>query len=177
MWNAAQVQWNGVVMRNGTGITVPISTSTRSYDSFKYSIDLPSPTSWRLRIQNAQVTDEGVYICKVQVSNQNYAEASEELVIVGKSLQLLSVQKKKCLIHCFLSLTRHWLIIWWGLLCRQYHKDKKLLLCLEQKQTSDHFFLTVQMYFKDNDIGVLLKNVTVQCCVCVTVKIFLHLFG
>ena len=109
MWNAAQVQWNGVVMRNGTGITVPISTSTRSYDSFKYSIDLPSPTSWRLRIQNAQVTDEGVYICKVQVSNQNYAEASEELVIVGKSLQLLDlgVQKNKCLIHCFHSLTDH----------------------------------------------------------------------
>ena len=72
---------------------------------------------------------------------------------------------EKQLLNSLLSFT-HWLIIWWGLLCSQYHKDKKLLLCLEQKQTSDHFFLTVQMYFKDINIGVLLKNVTVQCCVC-----------
>jgi len=78
----SEVQWIGVVLRNNTRVTVPISTSTRSYDSFKYTIDLPSPTSWRLRIQNAQVTDEGMYTCQVQVSNQNYAKAFEELVIV-----------------------------------------------------------------------------------------------
>nr|AJA37900.1 I-type lectin-like protein 5 [Littorina littorea] len=77
-----EVQWIGLVRRNNSVTTVPISTSTRSYDAFKYSIDLPSPTSWRLRIQNAQVTDEGKYTCQVQVSNQNYAKAEEELVIV-----------------------------------------------------------------------------------------------
>ncbi|KAK7503844.1 hypothetical protein BaRGS_00004967 [Batillaria attramentaria] len=80
----SEVQWNGIVRRNGTVTTVPISTSTRSYDSFKYSIDTPSPTSWRLRIQNGQVTDEGLYRCEVQISRQNYARAEEELVIVEK---------------------------------------------------------------------------------------------
>lgn len=79
---SSEVQWMGTVVRNNTRRTVPISTSTRSYDSFKYTIDLPSPTSWRLRIQNAQVTDEGIYTCQVQVSNQVYAKAFEELVIV-----------------------------------------------------------------------------------------------
>jgi hypothetical protein len=79
-----QVQWIGTVTRNNSKVSVPISTATRSYDSFKYNIDLPSPTSWRLRIQNAQVTDEGTYTCQVQISNQNYARAYEELVIVGK---------------------------------------------------------------------------------------------
>ncbi|XP_076446793.1 protein amalgam-like [Babylonia areolata] len=79
-----EVQWVGTVRRNGSVTTVPISTATRSFDSFKYSIDLPSPTSWRLRIQNAQVTDEGTYTCQVQVSNQNYARAFHDLVIVEK---------------------------------------------------------------------------------------------
>ncbi|KAL8573237.1 hypothetical protein ACOMHN_006648 [Nucella lapillus] len=79
-----EVQWVGTISRNGSVTTVPISTATRSYDSFKYSIDLPSPTSWRLRIQNAQVTDQGVYTCQVQVSNQNYAKAFHDLVIVEK---------------------------------------------------------------------------------------------
>lgn len=78
----SEVQWVGTVVRNNSRLTVPISTSTRSYDSFKYTVDLPSPTSWRLRIQNAQVTDEGFYACQVQISNQNYAKATEELVIV-----------------------------------------------------------------------------------------------
>lgn len=75
-----EVQWYVTNLKNDT--TISISTSTQSFDSFKYTIDLPSPTSWRLRIQNAQVTDEGRYTCKVLVADQNYVEAAEELVIV-----------------------------------------------------------------------------------------------
>lgn len=78
----SEVQWNNIVMKNGSETTVPISTSTRSFDSFKYAIDTPSPTSWRLRIKNSQVTDEGLYRCQVQTSRQNYATAEESLVIV-----------------------------------------------------------------------------------------------
>lgn len=78
------MQWNAIIKKNGSLVTVPISLSTRSYDAFKYSIDTPSTTAWRLRIQNAQITDEGTYRCEVQVSRQVYARAEEDLVIVGK---------------------------------------------------------------------------------------------
>ena len=54
-----QVQW--VVLPKNSDRVVQISTATRSYDAFRWSIDNPSSTAWRLRISNAQVTDEGRY--------------------------------------------------------------------------------------------------------------------
>ncbi|XP_005101358.1 protein amalgam [Aplysia californica] len=75
----SEVQWT-VLPKNST--VVQIATATRSYDPFRWSIDNPSSTAWRLRIQNAQVTDEGIYTCKVQVVSQNYNHDSRELRIV-----------------------------------------------------------------------------------------------
>ncbi|XP_025087555.1 protein amalgam-like [Pomacea canaliculata] len=80
----SQVQWKGLIKRNGSTTVVPISTATRSYDSFKYMVDTPAPTSWRLRIQNIQVTDEGTYVCEVQTMVQTYASSSADMLIVEK---------------------------------------------------------------------------------------------
>ena len=74
------MQW--VVLPNNSSGVVQISTATRSHDAFRWSIDNPSSTAWRLRISNSQVTDEGVYTCKVQVQSQNYVEDYVELKIV-----------------------------------------------------------------------------------------------
>ncbi|CAG5127980.1 unnamed protein product [Candidula unifasciata] len=63
---------------------IQISTATRSLDAYRWALDKPSPTAWRLRIQNVQVTDEGLYVCKVQVVNQNYVPDQRELRVVQK---------------------------------------------------------------------------------------------
>jgi len=78
----SEVQW--VVLPNNSSGVVQISTATRSHDAFRWSIDNPSSTAWRLRISNSQVTDEGVYTCKVQVQSQNYVEDYVELKIVQR---------------------------------------------------------------------------------------------
>jgi len=103
----ADVQW--VVLPKNSDRVVQISTATRSYDAFRWSIDNPSSTAWRLRISNAQVTDEGRYTCKVQVTPQNYAEAATDLKIVQKpqisDLETSSDMTKKAddeaLFECF----------------------------------------------------------------------------
>ncbi|RUS74183.1 hypothetical protein EGW08_018051, partial [Elysia chlorotica] len=59
-----------------------VSTATRSHDAFRWAIDQPSTTSWRLRVQNSQVADEGLYTCKVQVTAQNYITSSVRVKIV-----------------------------------------------------------------------------------------------
>ncbi|ESO89775.1 hypothetical protein LOTGIDRAFT_96129, partial [Lottia gigantea] len=75
------VQWQAEL----TNSTVAISSATAvKTDPFKYSIDQPSPTSWRLRIQNAQVTDEGKYICRVQTGFLNYEKDFEYLRVIEK---------------------------------------------------------------------------------------------
>lgn len=63
---------------------IQISTATRSLDAYRWALDKPSPTAWRLRVQNVQVTDEGLYVCKVQVVNQNYVPDQRELRVVRK---------------------------------------------------------------------------------------------
>ncbi|KAK6173215.1 hypothetical protein SNE40_016708 [Patella caerulea] len=75
----SDVKWVGFLSNSST---VPISEATDSTDAFKYSIDQPSPTAWRLRIQNAQVTDEGKYECNVQTGNQIYVRQAEYLRVV-----------------------------------------------------------------------------------------------
>nr|KAI8746180.1 protein amalgam-like [Biomphalaria glabrata] len=77
------VQWE-YQTKNSNATLVPISTGTRSYDAFRWAIDNPSPTTWRLRIQNVQLTDEGIYRCKVQVQSQNYVKMERELRVVMK---------------------------------------------------------------------------------------------
>uniref|UniRef100_A0A0B7B2C0 Ig-like domain-containing protein n=1 Tax=Arion vulgaris TaxID=1028688 RepID=A0A0B7B2C0_9EUPU len=74
--------WMFQTRANSTAIQ--ISTGTRSMDAFRWAVDTPSPTAVRLRIQNVQVTDEGLYICKVQVVTQNYIPDQRELRVVQK---------------------------------------------------------------------------------------------
>lgn len=78
-----EVQWT-VQGNRGDAKLIQIATGTRSYDAFRWAIDKPSPTAWRLRIQNVQPTDEGLYTCKVQVGAQNYVTSVRELRVVQK---------------------------------------------------------------------------------------------
>lgn len=78
-----QVQWT--YQTYGANATlIQIATGTRSYDAFRWALDKPTPTAWRLRLQNAQVTDEGLYTCKVQVGQNNYVQDTKELKIVSE---------------------------------------------------------------------------------------------
>jgi limbic system-associated membrane protein len=73
-----------LVQTRSNSTPIQISTATRSLDAFRWALDRPSPTSWRLRIQNVQVTDEGMYMCRVQVVTQNYVVDQRELRVVQK---------------------------------------------------------------------------------------------
>ncbi|KAH9504470.1 hypothetical protein Btru_062862 [Bulinus truncatus] len=75
------VQWT-VQTKSANSTLIQIATGTRSYDAFRWAIDKPSPTTWRLRIQNVQVTDEGQYTCKVQVQAQTYVSIFRELHVI-----------------------------------------------------------------------------------------------
>ncbi|XP_059140571.1 lachesin-like [Physella acuta] len=80
-----EVQWT--YQTYGANATlIQIATGTRSYDAFRWALDKPTPTAWRLRLQNAQVTDEGLYTCKVQVGQNNYVWDQKELKVVKKPL-------------------------------------------------------------------------------------------
>ncbi|XP_067677726.1 protein amalgam-like [Haliotis asinina] len=73
----SDVKW----LVQGSGPLISISTDLNSEDPFKYSLEKPSPTAWRLKIQNVQVTDEGRYTCRVQTGSQNYAWAVKDIKV------------------------------------------------------------------------------------------------
>lgn len=75
------VMWT-VLGSSANASTTQVATATRSHDAFRWAIDQPSTTAWRLRIQNVQVADEGRYTCKVQVTSQNYIEESKYVRVV-----------------------------------------------------------------------------------------------
>ncbi|KAK3779340.1 hypothetical protein RRG08_052563, partial [Elysia crispata] len=75
------VMWT-VLGNKPNASTTQVSTATRSHDAFRWAIDQPSTTAWRLRVQNVQVADEGLYTCKVQVAVQNYITATIRLRVV-----------------------------------------------------------------------------------------------
>ncbi|GFN79713.1 opioid-binding protein/cell adhesion molecule homolog [Plakobranchus ocellatus] len=75
------VMWT-VLSNKPNSSAVQITTATRSHDAFRWAIDQPSNTAWRLRIQNAQVADEGVYTCQVQVTAQNYIRDQRRVRVV-----------------------------------------------------------------------------------------------
>lgn len=63
------------------GTPFPIDSSYNQ----KYVLTNPRPMSYRLQIQNLQVTDEAEYRCRVQVTLTNYKEDIRFLRIVGKN--------------------------------------------------------------------------------------------
>ena len=77
-----QLQW--VVQMHNMNITIPISTDTDTQNSFKYQLDKPATNIWRLKIQNIQVSDEGLYICRVQLHNFQFANISRMIKVIRK---------------------------------------------------------------------------------------------
>ncbi|XP_048247837.1 protein amalgam-like [Haliotis rufescens] len=75
----SDVKW--VMQAVGDSVLTPISTDLNSEDPFKYSLEKPSPTAWRLKVQNVQVTDEGRYTCRVQTGSQIYVQAVADIKV------------------------------------------------------------------------------------------------
>ncbi|XP_055873691.1 uncharacterized protein LOC106065801 [Biomphalaria glabrata] len=73
-----------------------ISTDTRSYNANKWTIDKPTPTTWRLKIHNVQDTDEGTYECRLQVFVQNWILFPINLHVV-KSADVQQICDNACL--------------------------------------------------------------------------------
>jgi len=65
----AAVRWQRLY-RNEMGIllTQPISQDMAMDDNIHYSMEKPTQFTWRLRVRNIQVSDEGNYMCFVQVT-------------------------------------------------------------------------------------------------------------
>jgi hypothetical protein len=77
------------VLKVPGGKTIYISSATDSSDPYKYQLDHPSSISWRLKVQNVQVTDEGTYVCQVQIGMQKYAESIRTIRVTGKLSQCI----------------------------------------------------------------------------------------
>ncbi|XP_041372992.1 protein amalgam-like [Gigantopelta aegis] len=88
----SEVKWMAQVGdSDGNKYLVPISSDLSSEDPYKYSLEKPSPTAWRLKIQNVQVSDEGTYICRVQTGPQNYVTDTVQMRII-ESPQIADLQ-------------------------------------------------------------------------------------
>lgn len=69
----------------GNHTTLPISTDLSVDDNIKYSIENPFPFTFRLRIRNAQVADEGFYVCFVQVAAYGQNKVKDEKTVLVKA--------------------------------------------------------------------------------------------
>ncbi|XP_060572513.1 protein amalgam-like [Ruditapes philippinarum] len=77
-----KVQW--LVQNFRTNTPIPISTDTDTQNAFKYQIDKPAANNWRLKIQNAQESDQALYICRVQLGGQQNANDSRMIQVIQK---------------------------------------------------------------------------------------------
>ncbi|XP_045209939.2 protein amalgam-like [Mercenaria mercenaria] len=75
-----KVQW--LVQNFRTNTPIPISTDTDTQNAFKYQIDKPAANNWRLKIQNAQESDQALYICRVQLGGQQNANDSRMIQVI-----------------------------------------------------------------------------------------------
>ena len=67
--------------KDGKETTQQISTDQSVEDNSKWSIEKPTPTSWRLRIKSLAVMDEGNYTCFVRLTgNNNRVEANRTIL-------------------------------------------------------------------------------------------------
>ncbi|XP_052807003.1 protein amalgam-like [Mya arenaria] len=78
----SELQWVAQIYRSNT--TIAISTSTDTQNSFKYQLDKPATNIFRLKVQNVQVDDQGLYICRVQLHTQQFANVSRMIKVVQR---------------------------------------------------------------------------------------------
>ncbi|XP_064616974.1 protein amalgam-like [Liolophura sinensis] len=59
-----------------------LTTDTTSQEPQKYSVFKPTSISWRLRIQNIEEGDEGLYLCRVETQPKTYISKSRYVRVV-----------------------------------------------------------------------------------------------
>lgn len=76
-----QVMW---LQKSGDNYPVKVlTTDTTSQEPQKYSVFKPTSISWRLRIQNIEEGDEGLYLCRVETQPKTYISKSRFVKVVG----------------------------------------------------------------------------------------------
>ena len=87
-----QVRWQRAYrLKNGTAKILALSQDMALEDNIHYSIERPTQFTWRLRIRNIQVTDEGMYQCYVLTNQNSKAEDRRIISVVCVYHLLISV--------------------------------------------------------------------------------------
>lgn len=77
------VRWQRTMFdKLGRETVIGISVDMDLQDNMKWSIEKPTPYSWRLRIRGLEVADEGNYTCFVVLTSNNNRVMSNRTVIV-----------------------------------------------------------------------------------------------
>ena len=101
-----------------TNTLIPISTDTDTENSYKYQIDKPANNNWRLKIRNVQQSDQGIYICRVQLNTQQNEMDTRLIQVVGKLFNDIWLFDR---IDRSIDRLIDWLIDWW-----HYDSDSSL---------------------------------------------------
>jgi len=79
----AAVRWQRLyISDNGLSLTQPISQDMAMDDNIHYSMEKPTQFTWRLRVRSIQVSDEGNYMCYVQVTLNSRVFANRTVSVV-----------------------------------------------------------------------------------------------
>ena len=62
-----------------------ISEHLYAHDNHKHGIENPYPFTFRLRIRNAQLSDEGLYECYVSVASHGQTKVKKSRIVLVKS--------------------------------------------------------------------------------------------
>jgi hypothetical protein len=81
--DTAAVRWQRYYVNvDGKHLTQPISQDMAMDDNIHYSMEKPTQFTWRLRVRAIQVTDEGNYMCFVQVTLNSRVFANRTVTVV-----------------------------------------------------------------------------------------------
>jgi hypothetical protein len=81
--DTAAVRWQRLYKNvDGYDLTQPISQDMAMDDNIHYSMEKPTQFTWRLRVRSIQVTDEGNYMCFVQVTLSSRVFANRTVSVV-----------------------------------------------------------------------------------------------
>jgi hypothetical protein len=76
------VRWQRLHRVGNMLLTQPISLDMALDNNIDFSIEKPTQFTWRLRVRTIQVSDEGVYMCFVQVTLNSRVSANRTVVVV-----------------------------------------------------------------------------------------------
>src|SRR6218665_400361 len=96
----------------GRETVIGISVDMDLQDNMKWSIEKPTPYSWRLRIRGLEVADEGNYTCFVVLtSNNNRVMSNRTVIVTGRAsdgFTVFAFSFIRSFIHSFIHSSIHY---------------------------------------------------------------------